>query len=213
MRNLFRKAMALLLVLTVAAAVFGCSSTSYKEALVGKWECQESFTGEEMSDLLSATFYDEEMAVISIEGLSFTKVVEFCEDDTYSFSYNGEACRESVRGFYAEAIEDLYAGRLGLTELYGDVVAEMTLPDFEQAYAELLGYSDFDDMLDGLTDALFDAAELAEPFETGTYKALKGRILTTITGETTEEYLEYTLEGENLTLTYIDAAEEYTRAN
>ena len=52
---------------------------------------------------------------------------------------------------------------------------------------------------------------LAESFEKGTFRLLANSILLTADGSTTEEKMEFKIDGDTLTLIYIDGEEVYTR--
>lgn len=212
--KIMRKALALMLVFVIAATAMGCDSAARMQELVGVWECQEPFTADEITELLEVNeFYAEEIAVISVEDLSFVKVLEFKDDGTYRFAYDGEACKEQIRAFFTEALADVYENRAQLVDIYGEDFAILTQAEFEQGYAELFGCASYTELIQLFTDNCYDYDGLSEDFETGTFRVMGSKIYTTIAGQSDEEYLDYKLNGENLTLTYIDAVEEYTKAN
>lgn len=208
-----RKALALLLVTVMAALAIGCDSSAYLEALTGVWECQEAFTDEDINGLLEASdFYAEEIAVIDVEELSFVKIAEFKADKTYRFAYDGEDAKERIRVFFTEVLADLYENREQLTELYGEDLGSLTQAEFEQGYAELYGCASYTELIEMFTENCYDYEALSADYETGTFTVDSRRIMTTIAGQIEEEYLDYTLDGDTLTLGYIDAVETYTRA-
>lgn len=183
------------------------------EELSGIWHCMEDGQ-EDVQDLLElADFYEEEIALMGDLSMTFVKVVEFREDRSYRFSYDVEKTKEQVYKLYADAMEDLYEGRAALTGLYGEEIAGASREEFLQSYAELYSMSSYEELLTMFTDNAYHYDKLGEDFETGTYTIEGDDIMCTITGTTEAESLGYRIEGENLTLTYADLVEYYTRAN
>lgn len=183
------------------------------EELSGVWHCMEDGQ-EDVQDLLElADFYEEEIALMGDLSMNFVKLVEFREDRSYRFSYDVEKTKEQVYKLYADAMDDLYEGRAALTGLYGDGIATATKEEFQNFYAELYSMGSYEELLTMFTDNAYQYDKLGEDYETGTYTIEGDDIMCTITGTTQAEALGYKIEGVNLTLTYVDLVEYYTRAN
>lgn len=87
----------------------------------------------------------------------------------------------------------------------------MTKEEFLGFYAEIYAAADGDAVLDLFVDNAYEA--LAEDWETGTYTIRLNQIMCTITGGTGAEALKYSIDGDTLVLTYVNAVETYTRSN
>ena len=184
------------------------------DALAGVWHCMEDGQ-EDVQDLLDLVdLYEEEKALVRSDlTFQFVKIVEFTQAQTYRFSYDVELTKQQVRDMYETAIEDLFENRAALTEVYGEELAGYTREQFRQFYAELYSMASYDELLDTFADNAYDYDKLGEDFETGTYTIKGDDIMCTITGQSQAEALGYDLEGGNLTLTYTNLVEYYTRAN
>lgn len=208
-----------LTVALVAALIFGVRTWMTEtqankkiDELAGVWTCME-VDSESASQLFEQMdFAEEELALTSDLSLTFVKVAEFKADRTYRFAYDGELTRQQTVALFDQALDALYEGRATLTALYGDEIAYATEEEFRQFYAEIYGLTSAEPLAEMMADAAFDYELLGEDFETGTYTVEGKKILCTITGETEAEYLGYQLDGDTLTLTYVDMEEVYTRA-
>lgn len=182
------------------------------EDLEGTWVAVVADTREEASALLeNIEAYEEEIALADLDSLQYVKVVHFDSDKTYYFGYDVEATKACVRDFYDRYFDALYEGRTTLNEAYGEVFDGMNRVDFQQYYAEIYGYDDYDKMLDTFAESAYNYESLEEPMETGTFRISGGDILCTITGSSLEEELGVSLEDGILTLIYVDGIEAYTR--
>lgn len=88
----------------------------------------------------------------------------------------------------------------------------MTKGEFQQYYAELYGQTNYTEMIDLFAENAYDYASLGEDLETGSYSIEGNQILCTATGQFKEETMRYKIEGDTLTLTYVDGVEVYTRS-
>jgi hypothetical protein len=183
------------------------------DALAGVWYCMEDGQ-DQVADLMDlADFYEEEVAAIGEVSLEFVKIAEFRQDRTYRFSYDAQKSKANVRAMYETAVKNLYENRASLTALYGEEILDYSWEEFAQAYAEMYTMESMDALLDAFADNAYDYDKLGEDFETGTYTIKGDDIMCTITGEYVEEALGYKIDGQNLTLTYTNLVEYYTRAN
>lgn len=206
-----KKLIALALVLAMALSLSACGLPSVED-LCGTWAMelpQNADTAETM--LTNMEFYPEEIALIDLENLDFVMIVEFNEDKTYRFAFDVEATKANIRQFYADAIEALYNGRESLVETYGDEIKDMTLEEFQQAYAEMFSMSSVDSLLDYFVDNCADYNILAEDLENGTFRLLGKSILCKVEGSTDEEKMDFEVDGDTLTLIYVDGEEVYTK--
>lgn len=207
MKRMIAMITVLMLVLSLSACVFPSM-----EELCGTWEMnlrQEADTAETM--LENMEFYSEEIALIDVESLDFVMIVEFREDKTYRYAFDVDATKECIREFYTDAIAALYDGRESLTDTYDEEILNMTKEEFEQAYAEMFSMESIDVLLDYFVENCVDYDILGESFEEGSFRLLANTILLTADGSTTEEKMDFQIDGDTLTLIYIDGEEVYTR--
>ena len=208
---------ALILVLTAAMLIgclCGCSLLGgvKLDELVGTWTITMEDTEEEAMALLeNIEAYDEEIALADLDSLEYVQVVKFYDDKSYSFGYDVDGTMACVRDYYDRFFDNLYNGRANLSGLYEVDIANLTRADFQQFYAELYGCADYEDMLDWFAQIAYDYEALEELWETGTFTISGDHIMCTITGTTKEEALGVEVDGNTLTLTYIDGVEVYTK--
>ena len=145
--------------------------------------------------------------------LTYKQNVVFTAEKTYHFVYDVEGTIACVREFFVETFAALYEGRATLNEVYGQEFDQMTEAEFQQFYADLYSAENFETLMDQMAEGAYNYEKMAEPWETGTYSIKGDDIMCTITGETQAEALGYSIENDELTLTYSDAVEVYTRAN
>ena len=209
-----KKFLSVALVATLLVSLLaGCGLLGLsKEDVLGTWTTVKPDTQDEAMALLeNVEAYEEEIALADLDCLEYVKVVEFHEDGTYCFRYDVEGTMACVREYYDTYFNALYEGRSTLEEAYGEDFVSMSQAEFRQYYAELYGYTDYIEMLDEFAQIAYDYASLEEPYETGSYSVEGDQILTTISGEYTEEAMGAELEEGVLTLTYIDGVEVYTK--
>ena len=206
--------LAFVLVIALTACLFaGCESEAEKiEKLAGTWSMLADDTSDEARDLLeNSDFYEEEIALADLNCLQYAQKVTFNIDKTYSFAYDVDGTKDCVREFYLNAFEAMYEGRATLSSVYEEDFESMTEEEFQQFYADLYVTDDFDALIDKLTENAYTYDAMEEPWETGTYSIKGSKILCTTTGESQAESLGYEIDGNQLTLTYIDGVEVYTR--
>ena len=110
-------------------------------------------------------------------------------------------------------LADLYAGRDTLVEVYssqGVDVSTLSEEEFYAFYAALYEEEDLDSLLDVFVENTYDF-ESIEAFETGTYTITAKKIMLDTEGTENDGTVEYTVEGDKLTLVYNDGTENYTR--
>lgn len=209
--KLWKRVMVLCLCVVLMAGVL-CGCEGGKEKLLGTWYLLNGDTQKQADYLLEIVdLFPEELELIEPESLQLVKIVEFREDNTYRFAVDSEASQKGVREFYADMFDQLYNGREALSAVYEEDLAAMSQEEFQAFYASVYGESDFDALLESMTQSAYDYEAMGEDFETGTYRVIGSKILCTITGQSTEESLEYELEGNVLTLVYLDGQEIYEK--
>lgn len=183
------------------------------EELRGTWTSIVPDTVDEARSLLeSIDAYEPELAIADLYCLEYAKTVTFTEDKTYFFGYDIEGTKACVRRFLDTYFNDLYDGRTTLNEPYGMTFDDMSRDEFLTFYAELYSYTNYEEMLDGLTANAYRYDELAvEGIENGTYTIDDDYIMCTITGESVAEGMKYSIDGDQLTLVYTNATEVYTK--
>lgn len=218
-----KKAWSLILVIALTAGMLcGCGSlvdmfsgSSRYEALAGTWSCVVDDSESEARALLDfIEAYEDEIAAADLTSLKFVKTVTFNADKTYRFGYDIEGTKACVRDFYDRFFNGLYDVRGTLNDDYGMDFDSMSKEEFLAFYAELYGYAYYEDLLDALSEEVYDYASLAaNGIETGTFTINRNQILCTITGETEAESMDYSIKGNTLTLGYMDGTEVYTKVN
>lgn len=201
--------------LLVMGLFAGCESEADKIAvLAGTWTMVGQDSEEEAKELLeNIDLYEEEIAMADLTTLTYKQNVVFTAEKTYHFVYDVEGTIACVREFFVETFAALYEGRATLNEVYGQEFDQMTEAEFQQFYADLYSAENFETLMDQMAEGAYNYEKMAEPWETGTYSIKGDDIMCTITGETQAEALGYSIENDELTLTYSDAVEVYTRAN
>lgn len=201
--------------LLVMGLFAGCESEADKIAvLAGTWTMVGQDSEEEAKELLeNIDLYEEEIAMADLTTLTYKQNVVFTAEKTYHFVYDVEGTIACVREFFVETFAALYEGRATLNEIYGQEFDQMTEAEFQQFYADLYSAENFETLMDQMAEGAYNYEKMAEPWETGTYSIKGDDIMCTITGETQAEALGYSIENDELTLTYSDAVEVYTRAN
>ena len=202
------------LVLCMSACLFaGCESEAEKiEALAGTWYITIDDAAETAEDILSSQdFYEEEIALIDLNSLQYSQTLTFTADKTYMFAYDAEGTQACIKVFLKQAFADLYEGRNSLNAVYDHDFDGMSEEEFYQFYADIYMVDNVDALIDTIVENLYDYDSWSEGWETGTYNIKGNKIMCTITGELEEEYLTYKIEGDQLTVTYVDGVEVYSR--
>lgn len=208
-----KKVLALVLVIVMLCTMTACSGgKKLMEELCGTWEMTFYQDADTVESLLSSMdFYAEEIALVDLNSMPIVMIVEYNEDMSYRYAFDVAATKAAIRDFYAQVVEDLYAGRNSLVASYGEEIAVMSQAEFEQFYAELFGQSDINMLLDVFMENSLDYSVLYEDIETGTFRVQSGKIYCTVTGQSVEESVGYTIIGDQLTLVYADDTEIYTK--
>lgn len=209
MKKVFSLILVVLLLCSLTACDLGGASM---EELCGQWEMtvyQEGDTAETV--LTNLDFYPEEIALVDLESLACVMVVEFNEDKTYSYYFDIEATKETVHTFFEGVMDDLYAGRETLSASYQQDLSGMTQDGFNQFYVDLFGAESYDALIDSFVESSFDYSVLSKTLEEGTFRIRLKDIYKTPDGKTEEESMGFSVDGDTLTLTYLDGDEVYTK--
>lgn len=208
-----KKVIALLLAVVMLCSLSACElSGASMEDLCGTWSLELYQDAETVQTILTnLDFYEEEIALIDLNSLACIMCVQFNEDKTYSYYFDIADTKVSVRKFFEGAMSDLYTGRASLSEAYGQDMTTMTEDGFYQFYADLFGAATIDELLDSFVEFAFDYEILAETLEEGTFRIMLKDIYKTPDGKTEEESMGFSIDGDTLTLSYLDGDEVYTR--
>ena len=201
----------------VLAFVMLCSLTACDlggasmEQLCGQWQMtvyQDGDTAETV--LTNVDFYPEEIALVDLQSLGCVMVVEFNEDKTYKYFFDIDATKEAVRTFFEGVMDDLYEGRQTLSASYQQDLSGMTKDGFNQFYVDLFGAESYDALIDSFVESSFDYSVLSATLEEGTFRIRLKDIYKTPEGKS-EESMGFSIDGDTLTLTYVDGDEVYTK--
>lgn len=210
------KILLVVLSLVLCAGVL-CSCQSNEERLAelaGTWTMRGDDSAEQAQALLeSLEFYEEEIALVDLNSLDDVMTVTFDTEGNYAFAWDAQGIQQCLDEFYRGAFDAIYEGRTTLNEVYDYDFSAVTKEEFFQLYADLYSVSDFDALIDVFVESSYDYESLEEPMETGTFTIKGGDLMCTITGETEAEALGYKIEGDTLTLIYVNGREVYTRGN
>ena len=206
------KTMKIILSLTLALVLLcGCSGSSVTaEDLAGQWTTIAPCSQEDADYLMDyMDLYPEERAFVDISTMSYVLTANFGADGSCSFAYEAEANKACVRKFYEGVMDALYENRAQLSDLYGADTAAMSREEFDALYAELYYQDSFETLMNELVNGAYDYDVLSEPLAEGTFKIVGENLMLTADGETSS--IGLALDGDTLTLTYIDGTEVYTR--
>lgn len=208
-----KKIVAYLLVLVMLCSLSACGSDTEKmEALCGRWEMVTYLDAETAQSALEALeFYPEEIALLDLNSMGLVMIVEFNADGTYRFAFDLEDSLEFMENYYTDAMSALYNSREQIAETYGEGVLEMTREEFEQYYAELFSMDSFEALMQYFLETSLDFEYLGQDIEAGTFRISGENILCTIEGEESAESMGYSIEGDTLTLVYVNGEEVYTK--
>lgn len=182
--------------------------------LAGTYVTSEYVDAGSVEEMLTGfDFYPEEIAMADLTSLAAPRYVEFGEDKTYSFYYDADDFRSNVEAFFRQTYENMYTNRADLSEAYGEDFSAMSKTEFLDYYASLYSQESFDALITVLADDAYDYDYIAQDVETGTFTIEEDKILCTITGQTNAESMGYKLSGDELTLTFSNSVEKYTRCD
>ena len=203
------------LVAALAAGMFFLDKQKEQErmdALCGVWEMEVAVPREDVRTLLENNdFYDEEITLADLGALSYVQTVTFREDGTYRFSVDTEASQARVGEFFRGVFQKLFAGRETLNEIYDVDFGQMDEAQFQQFYAEIYEMQDFEALIYVYPQNALNRAAMAEL--ASVYLMLKNGKIDFVTSSIDQPGVaDYAIDGEKLTITYVDGVEEYTRA-
>lgn len=213
-----KKALAGLVFFVLVAAIAGGMLFLQKQqeqermaALCGVWEMEVEVPREDAQTILENNdFYDEEIRLADLGSLYYTQTVTFREDGTYRFGVDTEAFRAQTAEFFRGVFQNMFANRESLNEVYGETFQEMDEAQFQQYYAAIYEMEDFETLISQLTENALDFGSLEE-FESGNFEVKNGKIDFVTSSIDDEGVADYTIDGDKLTITYVDGVEEYTR--
>ena len=201
-------------VLMIAALFCGCGRESKEiEALAGTWYMTKSGPESVAQALLeNIDLCAEEIACVDLTTLESVKTVTFTTDKTYQFAYDPDGTRACARTFFEGTFYAMYENRGSLGQLYGVDFESASKEEFLQFYADIYGAADFPGLLDMIADNSFDFDAMAEPEEEGTYSMKNGVISMTLLDGSNAGSVDYSLQGDSLSLTYTNSVEVYSRS-
>lgn len=208
-----RRFIALAMMLAVLCSFCGCQTQSDKVAeLTGTWETVGYFSAESVEELLvSLDLYEEEIALLDMGSMGIVDVIRFSEDKTYTITTDVDKTLALVEAYYRDAFATLYANRDKLAACYEDDLMPMSEEAFYQYYAAMYGVMNFDALIDTFVYSTTDAEVLTEDTENGTFRIFGPKIYFTMEGTDVEEYVDYTISGDTLSISYEDGVVEYTK--
>ena len=208
MKRIFAIILSALLLLSLAAC-----NVDYKAQIVGTWVCNKLDSDETKAGLLEyIELYDEEIALVTAN-LYTTKQVTFNEDGTYFFTEDPDGVKEHVRDFYDQVFTQLYNGRASLVDTsaeYGTDLSQLTEEAFFQFYAELYSYTSYEELLDGLSEKVYDYDSFGKS-EEGSFTVGSKKIDFDAITDEDDGVAEYKVEDNKLVITYSNGAETYTK--
>lgn len=199
----------------VAAGMFFLDKQKEQEqmdVLCGVWEMEVAVPREDVRTLLESNdFYDEEITLADLGALSYVQTVTFRGDGTYRFSVDTEASQARVEEFFRGVFQKLFAGRETLNEIYDVDFGQMDEAQFQQFYAEIYEMQNFEALISLFSQDALNLEAMAE-LESGDFKLKNGKIDFVTSSIDQPGAADYAIDGEKLTITYVDGVEEYTRA-
>lgn len=199
----------------VAAGMFFLDKQKEQEqmdVLCGVWEMEVAVPREDVRTLLESNdFYDEEITLADLGALSYVQTVTFRGDGTYRFSVDTEASQARVEEFFRGVFQKLFAGRETLNEIYDVDFGQMDEAQFQQFYAGIYEMRDFEALISLFSQDALNLEAMAE-LESGDFKLKNGKIDFVTSSIDQPGAADYAIDGEKLTITYVDGVEEYTRA-
>lgn len=209
-----RKVLAILLaVIILICTLSGCeSSEKQAQKIVGVWvipvEAEESLRRQQLESI-GMTYV--ELSVLEHLSFSYEMFHAFNADGTYRLAIDSDSMHSAMKVFYNEVFDVLYDNLTVLEEAYDISFNGASREEFRQYYAEALDFTDYTEMIDYLVDNCFDYTALGADIAYGTY-SVKGKriIMEDEIGDRSGE-VEYSLEGNTLTLYFTDGTEVYTK--
>ena len=208
-----RKIAAVFLAALLLGVLCGCvSSSAQTEAVCGTWEFAGFYDSEAILELfVHMDLYEEEIALMDPAGIAYVEYVTFREDNTYTIGCDVSQSTALAEEYYRNAMETFYEHREELEQCYGVSFGAMDRDSFFQFYTDLYGVEDYDALVRMFTESTVDPDYLAEGEENGTYRVTARRIYCTIDGEEEEQYVQYDLVDDTLTLSFYQWDKSYTR--
>lgn len=205
--------LALLLTVVLAASLLcGCESLEDKyAALAGTWIMYEQDSEEQVMVLLeSIDLYEEEIALVDKTSLRYAWTFEFDMAGNIRQAQPVDENKALVREFYVGMFDAFFENRASLDSVYETELSAMSREEFEQFYAELYSFDSFEALLDQFVENAYKYDEW-EDLRKGTF-TFKGSNLVVVDTLTSDVYnIGYKLDGNTLTMTYIDGVEVYTK--
>lgn len=201
-------------VLLLLTCVVGCGPKEEEliAQVAGVWTMKLPQAEDEARYLLEGVgLSEEEMVLIDVGSPQYVQVLELGQDGTYHFSYDGDGAQALVEQFYRDAFADLYENRTELDQVYGQHFETITREQFYQLYAIMYDKADFQTLIHDMAAGAYNYHVLKQPWESGTYRMQEGMIFCLVDGTTQEVSIAYEVQGDVLTLTYVDGSEEYHR--
>ena len=210
MKRIFALLLAAMLLLSLAACDM---DFDYQGKIVGTWIIREEDSDENRDYIFQfLELYDDEIAQVDAT-LYTAKALTFNEDGTYSMIEDVDTLKVYVREFLDELFADLYAGRAQLAGTYaaeGVDLSQLTEEEFYLFYTALYSYDSYDQLLDDLTEAIYDY-DTIQPYETGTYTVGSKKIDFDADEDEYDGFAEYSVSGNKLTVKFENGTEVYTR--
>lgn len=202
----------LLTILLTVSMLCGCQSTEEKyAALSGTWIMYEQDSEEQVMVLLeSIDLYEEEIALVDMNSLRYAWTFEFDTAGNIRQCQPVEENKALVREFYTGMFDDFFENRASLDGVYETELSAMSREEFEQFYAELYTFSSFEELMDQLVENAYYYDEW-EDLRRGTFTFKGNNIVVNDTVENDTYNIGYKIEGNTLTLSYIDGVEVYTK--
>ena len=212
------RALSIVLAALMLLSMCGCSviekfikKPDYVTPLVGKWSTNVFLKEDDMlENLQHFNFYEEEIALADLEGCSYVYVVELKEDGTYYMGIDEDATIATFTQYIDDLFTKMYENKDNI-EIYNGYFADITSADaFKEEYGtNVYSFGSYDEMLNAMITEMYGFYTFDQ--ENGTFTAEADKIHFTVEGETQAEYVEYTLDGSNLTLVFNDVTRVYTK--
>lgn len=203
-----------LLLMLASVLLCGCGTELKQEDITGKWVgigTNKQAVATKLLDQIS--LYTEERDFVDLNSLQYIKCVKFTKDGKYTFSWPAEENKPCVRDFYEGIMDALYRNRVNLNELYGTSFDDMTRDEFNQFYADMYGFADYESMINSFVENAYDYEQMAVTKEKGTYKIDGPVLVCTVEGSEEGVVLGCEVAGDTLKLIYAGSEEVYTRTD